>query len=400
MADLQRMKTVPNPHVGRDNGNARSSSSGKRVGTMKKQQSMAMLIGVTRRRRSSSAAQHKRLKIPSQPSFKNIKDTKSVPLLAPMEQESSPQYHEEHSHKNNDEKRVQKSSQEKDRSPSDGGSSHATSNSMCDFENDLKAVKSEIFGSYLNLLLLLVPFGFISFYAKWNDTLVFFLNFFAMIPLASILGDATECLAEHLGETVGGLLNATFGNAVEIVVMIFALVKAKSYSDNDNESGKDALLLVVQTSLIGSIFSNSLLVLGCAFVANGIRYPLGHFDITMVSASVSLLMIASFVMILPAHYANSEHESDELMVSRAAAIVLIVMYSFSLVFVLHTHRDIGNNKLSMDAMESYQNMDMMQENGHNGHNDQSSRHFTKQHAEATLPQFQKIKSANSGTSQV
>ena len=72
-----------------------------------------------------------------------------------------------------------------------------------------------------------------------------------MIPLASILGDATECLAEHLSETVGGLLNATFGNAVEIVVMIFALMKAKSYEDNDNTKGKDALLLVVQTSLIG-----------------------------------------------------------------------------------------------------------------------------------------------------
>ena len=73
------------------------------------------------------------------------------------------------------------------------------------------------------------------------------------------------------------MLNATFGNAVEIVVMILALAQA----NGANEKTEATLLTVVQTSLIGSIFSNALLVLGCAFVANGIKYQESHFNVTL-----------------------------------------------------------------------------------------------------------------------
>merc|ERR1719474_1041727 len=112
-----------------------------------------------------------------------------------------------------------------------------------------------ILGSWVNLLLVFVPFGVISHFTEWEPAIVFFLNFLGMIPIASILGDATECLADHLGETIGGLLNATFGNAVEVVVMILAMLKAKNTEDPGEA---EVLLDVVQTSLIGSIFSNSL----------------------------------------------------------------------------------------------------------------------------------------------
>ena len=78
---------------------------------------------------------------------------------------------------------------------------------------------------------------------------------------------------------MGGLLNATFGNAVEIVVMVLALASASTTNDSEE---KASLLVVVQTSLIGSIFSNSLLVLGCSFVANGIYYPKSRFNTTLV----------------------------------------------------------------------------------------------------------------------
>ncbi|ETO27955.1 hypothetical protein RFI_09177 [Reticulomyxa filosa] len=129
--------------------------------------------------------------------------------------------------------------------------SESKQSKYCNWRNDLKSVRNLVFGSYVNLLLLVVPFGFISHYLDWNSTVVFFLNFFAMMPLASILGDSTlrdfsfVCLLKktiesvwqntyeqficvynwcnakssffnYLGETVGGLLNATFGNAVEV----------------------------------------------------------------------------------------------------------------------------------------------------------------------------------------
>lgn len=207
-------------------------------------------------------------------------------------------------------------------------------------QRDLIECKNMILGNKINLLLVFVPFGFISYYCNWKSTITFFINFLAMIPVANILGDSTECLADHLGETIGGLLNATFGNAVEIVVMILALVKARSFQDSGEIENSKKMLIVVQSSLIGSIFSNSLLVLGCSFVANGIFYKDSSFNIAATSANVCLLLVASFVMILPAPYKAANETGDELMVSRAAAIILLAMYGCLLFFVLFTHKDI------------------------------------------------------------
>ena len=153
-----------------------------------------------------------------------------------------------------------------------------------------------------------------------------------------------------MGETVGGLLNATFGNAVEIVVMILALVEAKKKEGKSRED----LLIVVQTSLIGSIFSNALLVLGCAFFANGIYFKESKFNVTATTANTSLLMISAFVMILPGPYATSDEngEHDVLMISRAAAIVLMLMYGALLIFVLYTHSDIMNPDDDDDEVNS------------------------------------------------
>eukprot|EP01084_Bolivina_argentea_P306201 529075_1 len=207
-----------------------------------------------------------------------------------------------------------------------------------DAKNDLLFVKNLIFKSWINLLLLFVPVGIGAHFGKLSPPIVFFTNFLAMIPLANILGESTERLAERLGEIIGGLLNATFGNAVEIVVMVLALIKASKSDENTQET----LLTVVQTSLIGSIFSNSLLVLGCAFVANGVYHKQSQFNVVAASENVSLLLIAAFVMILPGPY--SEHigggTEDSLMVSRAAAIILLLLYICFLIFVLYSHTHI------------------------------------------------------------
>ncbi|KAI9595788.1 hypothetical protein BDF19DRAFT_440073 [Syncephalis fuscata] len=110
----------------------------------------------------------------------------------------------------------------------------------------LSSLRHFIIGNYVNVLLVFIPLGFISYYVEWRGELVFVFNFLAIIPLASMLGYATEEIALRFGETIGGLLNATFGNAVELIIAIVAI--------------KDGLIRVVQASLLGSILSNLLLV--------------------------------------------------------------------------------------------------------------------------------------------
>eukprot|EP01083_Nonionella_stella_P276719 940452_1 len=218
-------------------------------------------------------------------------------------------------------------------------------NQFFNAKSDLISARKLIFGSWINLLLLFVPIGIIAYFKEFSPPIVFFANFLAMIPLANILGDATECLSEHLGETIGGLLNATFGNAVELVVVVLALIKAK---DSD-EVTQRTLLAVVQTSLIGSIFSNSLLVLGCAFIAHGIYYKESEFNLLTASENISFLILAAFVMMLPGPY--SQHigtaNQDSLMVSRAAAIILLTLYGCLLVFVLYSHADYDDDDVEI-----------------------------------------------------
>lgn len=115
------------------------------------------------------------------------------------------------------------------------------------YNGTLSTLKS----SPVNYLLIFVPLGIIAGELEWSATARFLLNFFAIVPLASVLAFATEEISEHVGQTVGGLLNATFGNAVELIVSIIAL--------------KDNQVRIVQASMLGSILSNLLLVLGCCF---------------------------------------------------------------------------------------------------------------------------------------
>jgi len=106
--------------------------------------------------------------------------------------------------------------------------------------------KVVLFSNYVNVLLIFVPLGITAGVLKWSPTAIFVMNFLAIIPLAALLSFATEELALMVGETVGGLLNATFGNAVELIVSIVALTRGE--------------IRIVQASMLGSILSNILLV--------------------------------------------------------------------------------------------------------------------------------------------
>ncbi len=214
-----------------------------------------------------------------------------------------------------------------------GGSVTSENNQAADGKqipqyNTVEALKSIIIRKPVSVFLLLVPFAILSAKAGWGANYIFWLNFFVMIPLAAILGDFTEEAALHTNATIGGLLNATFGNAVEVVVAIQALLA--------NE------IRVVQASMIGSIFSNLLLVLGCCFFFGGLKYKEQTFNSTVATANMGLLALSSIAMVLPTPFAEYYNVQDEhvLIISRIAALFLLFMYIQLLIFQLHTHRDI------------------------------------------------------------
>ncbi|KAJ1957666.1 hypothetical protein EC988_000712 [Linderina pennispora] len=189
-------------------------------------------------------------------------------------------------------------------------------------------LRRSLFNSWINILLLLVPVGIASHPAGFPDVAVFIINFFAIVPLASLLGYATEQLALHLGETLGGLLNATFGNAVELLVSILALVKGE--------------VEIVQTSLVGSILSNLLLVGGCCFFFGGLKNNEQLFNVNAAQSYGSLLAMAILSTLLPAAYnsleaGQTELKSGTLTLSHVTSIFLLIIYIAYLVFQLKTH---------------------------------------------------------------
>ncbi|KAJ5656889.1 hypothetical protein N7507_008839 [Penicillium longicatenatum] len=182
---------------------------------------------------------------------------------------------------------------------------------------------------YVNVLLIFVPLGIIAGGLKWDSTAIFVLNFFAIIPLASLLSFATEELAATMGQALGGLMNATFGNAVELIVSIIAL--------------KEKQIRVVQASMLGSILSNILLVLGCCFFVGGLRFSEQSFNSTVASTMSSLMAVASASLIIPATlYAalsqSSQNAQDNILIlSHGTAIILLIIYVMYLYFQLRSH---------------------------------------------------------------
>jgi uncharacterized membrane protein SirB2 len=195
---------------------------------------------------------------------------------------------------------------------------------------DAAAVWHMLTSSYLNLMLISLPIGIWAGITGANPTLVFSMNFLALIPLALFLGEVTEDLAVRFGDTIGGLLNATFGNVVELILSIAALSKG--------------LYLVVATSLIGSILSNLLLVLGMCFFFGGLKHKEQRFSTLANKVSSCLLFLACIGVIIPSTakilYGGDVITRDVLFnLSHAIAIVLIFIYLGYLLFQLRTHAD-------------------------------------------------------------
>jgi Ca2+:H+ antiporter len=145
--------------------------------------------------------------------------------------------------------------------------------------------KNAIFHSWINVLLIFVPLGIVVKAIGLNATVVFAINAIAIIPLAGLLSHATESVASRLGDTLGALLNVSFGNAVELIIFIIALVK--------NE------IRIVQASLLGSILANLLLILGMAFLLGGLRFREQVYNSTVTQMSACLLSLSVTSLLLP-----------------------------------------------------------------------------------------------------
>lgn len=174
----------------------------------------------------------------------------------------------------------------------------------------------------------------------WGAVASFSLNFVALIPLALVLGQITEDLAERFGDTIGGLINATFGNVVEMILTLAAL--------------KQDLFGVVSASLVGSILSNLLLVLGFCYLVGGLRFPEQRFSTLANKAYCSLLFMACIALLVPTAaslmYRHGELPPAALLpVSRATAVILTAMYGLYLYFTLGTHGELVEEDARVSA---------------------------------------------------
>jgi Ca2+:H+ antiporter len=163
-----------------------------------------------------------------------------------------------------------------------------------------------------------------------NHTVIFCVSALAILPLAAIIGRSTEVLAEHLGGGIGGLLNATFGNAAELIIGALAL--------------REGLFDLVKASLTGSIIGNVLLVFGASAFVGGLKHHTQRFNRTAAGLGTTMLLLSTIGLVVPAVFHRLARGAAgggvELKLDTEIAVVLFATYCAGLIFTLRTHRDL------------------------------------------------------------
>jgi Ca2+:H+ antiporter len=181
----------------------------------------------------------------------------------------------------------------------------------------------------LRLLLILVPLSIGLGLAHASPTLVFLTSCLAVLPLAGLMGEATEHISQHTGPALGGLLNATFGNAAELIIAFMAL-----------QAGERE---IVKASLTGSIVGNLLMVLGLSMLLGGWTHKELRFNLLAAESGSSMMALAVVALVIPAIYAQvTQHRHPEHIESLSFDIswVLIASYAASLLFQFKTHQKL------------------------------------------------------------
>jgi Ca2+:H+ antiporter len=179
-----------------------------------------------------------------------------------------------------------------------------------------------------------IPISFAAHYMEWGDLFIFITACLAILPLAAWMGTATEEIAVVAGPTLGGLLNATFGNATELIIALIAL--------------KAGLVDVVKASITGSIIGNLLLVMGLSMLLGGLRHKEQTFQPIVARVNASSMNLAVIAILLPTamRFGSPENIEQQTLqnLSLAVAIVLILVYALTLLFSMKTHAylyDVG-----------------------------------------------------------
>ncbi len=203
-----------------------------------------------------------------------------------------------------------------------------------DPEHGPQSIWQFVFGSWRGWLLVFIPVAIVMERLHIGGLRLFLASALAIVPLAALLGEATEELALQLGPSHGGLLNATFGNAVELIIGYFAL--------------RAGNLQVVQASLTGSIIGNVLLVFGLSAFVGGIGRPHQTFSRALAGVNASMLLLGVAALVMPAVFAyvlfgslsnpGSHPQVENL--SLWTAFVLLAIYACNLLFSLVTHRNL------------------------------------------------------------
>ncbi len=178
----------------------------------------------------------------------------------------------------------------------------------------------------LNIMLIFVPLTVVASHLEWHP-FPFFFACLGIVPLAAWMGRATEHLAERFGSGIGGLLNATFGNAAELIIA-FAALRAGLHD-------------IVKASITGSIIGNILLVLGASMLMGGLRFNTQSFNRTAASTSATLLALGAISLTVPAtfHVATKMHANEDEL-ALGISMILFVTYLLSLIFSLKTHKHL------------------------------------------------------------
>ena len=195
----------------------------------------------------------------------------------------------------------------------------------------------------LQWLLLFIPIAFLAKVANLGDLVVFAASALAIIPLAGTLGDATEALASKTGPRIGGLLNATFGNAAELIITLVAI--------NANQ------MELVRASITGSILGNLLLVLGFAMLLGGLKNGRQRFDRRNVDTDATMTILALIAMSVPSLFSNyiqpDKLRVEELSLTTAGAVLILYI-----LFIIYTLKSCNSEKCEAvtvrEALPKYQ----------------------------------------------
>jgi Ca2+:H+ antiporter len=196
------------------------------------------------------------------------------------------------------------------------------------------------------VLLLFIPISLAAHFLEWGDLIVFITAGLAILPLAAWMGTATEEIAVVVGPILGGFLNATFGNATELIIALVAL--------------NAGLIDVVKASITGSIISNLLLVMGLSMLLGGIRYKEQTFESVIARVNASSMNLAVIAILLPTAMNYTSIGISETTVqnlSLAVAVVLILVYGLTLLFSMKTHAylyDVGVADIEQEEEVSHE----------------------------------------------